>query len=81
MAWIRTIDEADAVGRLAEEYDRLSPDGQPIDNILKIHSLHPRSLRVHFDFYKLMMRGPSPLSHLQREMIAVTASATNSCHY
>jgi len=79
MAWIRMIDEAEAEGRLAEEYERVG--GAPVDNILKIHSLNPKSLRNHYDLYAHLMRGPSPLSRAQREMIAVVVSATNQCHY
>jgi uncharacterized peroxidase-related enzyme len=81
MAWIRTIDEGDAEGKLAELYARMAePDGS-VDNILKIHSLNPASLRGHFDFYKTLMRGRSPLSRAQREMIGVVVSALNQCHY
>ena len=79
MAWIKMIDEADATGRLADEYDRVG--GSPVDNILKIHSLNPKSLRTHYDLYAHLMRGASPLSRAQREMIAVVVSKTNECHY
>ena len=81
MAWIRVIDEGDAEGWLAELYRRYrEPDGG-VDNILKIHSLSPRSMKAHFDFYALLMRGRSELSRAQREMIAVVVSAINQCHY
>lgn len=78
MAWIRMIDEEDAEGRLRELYDRI---GGELDNILRIHSLNPKSLRGHFDVYSHLMRGSSPLSREQREMIAVVVSAANRCHY
>ena len=81
MAWIRIIDEDEAEGRLAELYERYrEPDGS-VDNILKIHSLQPRSMKAHFDLYALLMRGRSELSRAQREMIAVVTSAINRCHY
>jgi alkylhydroperoxidase family enzyme len=51
------------------------------DNILRIHSVHSATLRLHFDLHAELMRGPSPLSRVQREMIAVVVSATNGCHY
>ena len=51
------------------------------DNILRIHGIHPRTMRQHYDLYLELMRGPSPLSRIQREMIAVVASAANRCHY
>lgn len=78
MAWIRTIDEEEAEGRLRREFERL---GGAADNILKIHALNPASLAGHFDLYRTLMRGRSPLSRVQREMIAVTVSAVNQCHY
>lgn len=81
MAWIETIDESDAAGRLAELYARLAePDGT-VDNILKIHSLDPRSLEDHYRLYRHLMYGRSQLSRVQREMIAVVVSAANRCHY
>lgn len=81
MAWIRMIDEQDAEGKLSELYRRMKePDGS-VDNILKIHSLNPDSLQGHFEFYRSLMSGRSPLTRTQREMIAVTVSAANRCHY
>ena len=81
MAWIRMIDESEAEGRLAELYGRLAEPPGGVDNILKIHSLNPPSLAGHFEFYRTLMRGRSPLTRIQREMIAVVVSAANQCHY
>ncbi len=80
MAWIRVIDEADAQGALEDLYASLAPGGK-VDNILKIHSLHPESLRTHHALYKDLMFGPGPLSRAEREMIAVVVSQANACHY
>ncbi len=58
------------------------PDRVPDrDNILRIHGIHPRTMRQHYDLYLELMRGPSPLSRIQREMIAVVVSAINQCRY
>jgi alkylhydroperoxidase family enzyme len=81
MAWIRMIKEENAQGELAELYDQALESWGGVDNILKIHSLNPASLRGHFELYKTLMRGPSDLSLVQREMIAVVVSAVNHCHY
>jgi alkylhydroperoxidase family enzyme len=51
------------------------------DNILRIHGVHSRTMRLHYDLYVELMRGPGPLSQVQREMIAVAVSASNGCHY
>ena len=81
MAWIRMIAEGEATGRLAELYSKMIEPWGGVDNILKIHSLNPKSLKTHFDMYAHLMRGRSDLSRAQREMIAVVASAANQCHY
>ncbi|MEK6598453.1 MAG: carboxymuconolactone decarboxylase family protein [Gemmatimonadota bacterium] len=51
------------------------------DNILRIHGVHPRVIRQHYDLYVELMRRPGPLSREQREMVAVVVSAINGCHY
>ena len=51
------------------------------DNILRIHGVHSRVMRQHYDFYRELMFGKGPLSRIQREMIAVVVSAANDCHY
>jgi alkylhydroperoxidase family enzyme len=81
--WIETHDEEapDLDPALRDLYAAMRDPRGHVDNILKIHSLHPASLRVHYDFYKLVMYGQSPLSRIQREMIAVVTSAANQCHY
>ena len=81
MAWIPMLDEDEAPADLREMYRKISPrDGRP-DNILRIHSLNPRSLQVHHDLYRHLMYGPSDLSRTDREMIAVVVSRVNHCHY
>jgi uncharacterized peroxidase-related enzyme len=81
MAWIKVIQEDEAMGKLKELYAQYAEPSGAVDNILKIHSLNVKSLKTHFDLYAHLMRGPSDLSRVQREMIAVVASAANHCHY
>ncbi|MAM85133.1 MAG: peroxidase [Acidobacteria bacterium] len=81
--WIETYNE-DTSGldpALQDLYAAVRDPRGHVDNILKIHSLHPASLQVHHEFYKLAMHGSSPLNRIQREMIAVVVSAENACHY
>lgn len=59
------------------EADRV-PD---TDHIIRIHGVHPATMRHHFELYMELMRGPGPLSRAQREIIAVAVSAVNQCHY
>jgi uncharacterized peroxidase-related enzyme len=81
MSWIKVIQEGEAVGELNKLYEQMAEPWGGVDNILKIQSLNPASLRTHFEFYKTLMRGPSGLSRTQREMIAVVVSAANHCQY
>lgn len=51
------------------------------DNILRIHGIHSRITRLHYDLYLELMHADGPLTRVQREMIAITVSAANACHY
>lgn len=75
------IAEGEATGLLRRLYDRLRAPWGGVDHILKIHSVNPGSLDRHHSYYAWIMRGRSPLTRAQREMIAVVVSATNRCHY
>ncbi len=82
MAWIQTIPEHDADGRLSELYSQaVDPSSGKVDNILKIHSLHPRGLKTHLELYKAVMTGTQTLPKVEREMIALIVSVLNRCHY
>jgi uncharacterized peroxidase-related enzyme len=75
------IDDDQATGRLRTYYKKYGSPFEGVDNILKIHSLNPDSLRHHYEMYNHLMTGPSGLSRMQREMIAVVVSKLNACHY
>ncbi|MEE9225547.1 MAG: peroxidase-related enzyme [Bacteroidota bacterium] len=81
MAWIRVINENEAEKELKTVYDAYKAPWGGVDNIVKIHSLDPKSIKVHMDLYRLLMYGRSPLSRAQREMIASTVSIANNCRY
>ena len=81
MAWIKVINKENAEGSLKNQYEKLADDSGNIDNILKIHSLNPKSLNGHYEFYKILMTGSKDLPKAKREMIAVTVSALNHCLY
>ncbi len=59
------------------EQDRV-PDE---DNIIQVHGVHSPIMRLHYDLYIEIMHRRSPLSRIQREMVAVTVSSINSCEY
>jgi len=51
------------------------------DNVLRVHAIHARVMRLHYDLYVELMRGPGPLAKAQREMIAVAVSTASGCEY
>lgn len=81
MAYIPYVPYEEATGLLGELYAKYKGGRDWIDNIIRIHSLNPRSMRDHVDLYSHLMRGHSPLSRVQREMLAVVVSAVNDCFY
>lgn len=52
-----------------------------LPNVLAAYSHDVEQLRTFSRFYNTLMFGPSGLSELEREMIAVAVSATNQCFY
>ncbi len=81
MAYIRLIDEGEADGLLAEEYDAAIERAGKVFNILKAMSLRPRVLRASIELYQEIMFGESGLSRQERELLATVASAEQDCYY
>jgi len=82
MAWIETIREDEWDGPLGDLYDALA-DGAAgrVDNILQIHSLNAAAMAAHNALYRSAMAGTKTLRKVERELIALTVSRLNSCHY
>ena len=82
MAWIETIREDEWAGELAGLYERVADKtvGR-VDNIMQIHSLNPRALAAHDVLYRSAMAGTATLRKVERELIAMTVSMLNDCHY
>jgi len=59
------------------ELDRVDDD----DNILRIHGVHSRVMKLHYELYIELMHKPSPLSRIERELVATVVSQINGCHY
>ena len=81
MAWIETIDEDDATGVVKHYYESRRRPWGGVDNIMKAHSLNEAALAALMTFYDGVMHGDCDLTMAQREMIAVTVSVLNECHY
>ena len=82
MAWIQTVDEADATGIVKAEYDAALQRAGQLYNIVRLFSVRPKSMRAFVELYKVVMHDEAcPLSRMQREMIATVVSKVNECHY
>ena len=82
MTWIEQIPEDRAEGELASLYEKaVDRRSGRVDRILTCHSLHPAGLAGHLELYRAVMRGTETLTRAEREMIAVTVSRINDCHY
>ncbi len=81
MAYIKYIDYADADAHQKKVLEKYGGENNQPDNIIRISSVNPAAMEGHISLYRNTHRGSSPVTRLQREMIAVTVSGINSCHY
>ncbi|MCB0093265.1 MAG: carboxymuconolactone decarboxylase family protein [Caldilineaceae bacterium] len=81
MPWIQQIPVADATGLLKEEFDAAMARAGRVWNIVHIMSLNPNVMRASMNMYKALLHDESPLSRVQREMLATVVSAELACPY
>ena len=81
-AWIRMIPEDEATGVLRELYDEAMTPHGTVDNVMKVHSLRPHTMRGHVALYRSVLHHPDirlPLWFL--EVVASYVSIKNNCRY
>ncbi len=81
MPWIKQIDEENAEGLLKDIYGELTQTRGKVSNIMKIHSIDPKTMKNHMDLYLSIMFNNKTLNREERELIAVVVSALNNCSY
>lgn len=81
MPWIEQIPIENATGYLKKQFDAAIKRANRVWHIIHIMSLNPRTLKTSVDFYGAVMFGDSPLSRVQREMLATVVSAELDCYY
>jgi alkylhydroperoxidase family enzyme len=81
MSWIREIGLGEATGLLKKELDAALARAGRVWNIVQVMSLNPRVLKASMEHYGAVMFGSSPLSRIQRELLATVVSAEVGCHY
>ena len=85
MAWVKTFDENEATGRLAEVYQEvmehpLNTQGM-VDNAFRCMGLRPEALRSVWHLSAGVSFGASTLGRAREDMLATAVSAKNSCPY
>ena len=81
MPWIQQVPIDEATGRLRERFDAAIRRAGRVWNIVHIMSLNPRVLESSMRLYIDVMKGRSPLTRAQRELLATVISAELDCHY
>lgn len=82
MAWIRTVLQGEAEGRLAPIYDAAMQRGGRVYGIVRLMSIQPEILQTSMALYQSCTTHlRSPLSRWFRELVAVTVSKLNNCFY
>lgn len=81
MSYIEQIPPDKATGQTKREYQAALRRAGRIWNIVAIQSQNGPVMRDSMRLYGSAMFGDSPLSRVQREMIAVVTSQANDCHY
>ncbi len=81
MPWIEQVPVEQATGLLKKLYDDAVKRAGRVWNIVRIMSINPPLLRDSIRFYVAAMFGDSPLTRVQRELLATVVSAELDCHY
>lgn len=81
MPWIKQVPVSEATDLLKELFDAALARAGRVWNIVHVMSLNPRAMRDSLAFYRTIMMGESPLTRVQRELLATVVSAEVRCHY
>jgi alkylhydroperoxidase family enzyme len=79
--WIEQKPVEGASGILKEQFDAALQRAGRVYRIVQVMSQNPELMRDSMAFYLTLMKGPSPLSQAQRELLATVVSAELRCHY
>ena len=81
MPHIKTVELNEASGELKDIYSKVVGERGKLSNILKIHSLLPKTMITHLDFYMSIMFNKAGIRRADAELIAIVVSAANKCEY
>ncbi len=81
MPWIEQVAIERASGLLKRLFDAAVKRTGRVWRIVHVMSLNPPVLRDSIAFYQTVMMGESPLTRMQRELLATVISVELDCHY
>lgn len=79
--YLRQVEEAAKAGPAGEQFAAMEAQGIPVPQILYLFAYKPRLTEHLSRFTQELMRGPSPLTPGQRELIAAFTSSRNQCPF
>lgn len=81
-AWIKMIPVEQATGLLKELYDKVRTPHGTVDNVMKAHSLRPKTMDGHVTLYRSVLHNPdNRLPFWFLEVVASYTSMLNACDY
>jgi uncharacterized peroxidase-related enzyme len=81
MAYIKMVEPNEATGELKDIISKVVGERGKLSNILKIHSLLPKTMITHLDFYMSVMFDKAGIRRADAELLATVVSAANKCDY
>jgi alkylhydroperoxidase family enzyme len=81
VSWIPQVPIDQASGLLKSLFDAALKRAGRVWNIVHVMSINPPAMRDSIRFYSTIMSADSPLTRIQREMLATVVSAELECHY
>ena len=81
-AWIKIIQPEDADCDLQETYEKVRSPHGTLDNVMKVHSLQPRTMLGHLRLYESILHNPDmTLPTWFLEVVSSYTSVINNCDY
>ena len=81
MPYIKQIPVNESTGFVKKHYEEEIKKTGHVWNIIQIMGIAPQTLRAFVEFHGVISYGSSPLSRVQREMLAVVTAKTLRCEY
>ena len=81
-AWIKMISDADANSELRDVLDQARTPHGTVDNVMRVHSLRPSTMRGHIVLYRAVLHDETnTLPAWLQEVISTFVSILNDCPY